>query len=132
MTAVHTVIALMRKKGSSCAPARDSDNPEHTPHRRPPRNGPTARTKLARLWETPLTSPLFDGGQNLFCIACACVGKVFTSVWELTIRHSSQQRCKQAHGDPVCTLQPLCSLLRAMLRLLPQHWLRLTSVSRTS
>lgn len=101
MIAVQTVIALMRTKGNSCAPGRDPDNPEHTPHRRPPRNGPTARTKLARLWDTPLTSPLFDAGQNLFCIACACFRELLTPMTRHTLCHSRQQQCKRATRQPL-------------------------------
>lgn len=89
MIAVQMVIMLMKTKGNSCAPGRDSDNPEHTPHRRPPKKGPTARTKLARLWDTPLTSPLFDGGQNLFCIACACIPKLLTMMRKHTLQQSA-------------------------------------------
>lgn len=65
---VAAAVTLIMKKGMSWDPGVGS--PENTAHISPPRNGPRARTPLAKLCAVPFTAPLFDGGANLFTIAC--------------------------------------------------------------
>ena len=80
---VPRAVTLMMKKGISCDPGVGS--PETTAHMRPPKKGPRALTPLARVWAVPFTAPRFDGGANLFTIACAC---------EITLSLAEKQQCK--------------------------------------
>lgn len=84
MDMVPAAVALIMKKGISWEPGPGS--PEKTAHMRPPRKGPSARTPLARLCAVPFTAPLFDGGANLFTIACASTQHTVTRAHDC-LRH---------------------------------------------
>ena len=84
MDMVPAAVALIMKKGISWEPGPGS--PEKTAHMRPPRKGPSARTPLARLCAVPFTAPLFDGGANLFTIACASTQHTVTRAHD-RLRH---------------------------------------------
>lgn len=80
----------MITKGMSWWPGMGS--PEKTAHMTPPKNGPSALTADAIDCAAPFTVPRFDGGANLFTMACAAGGP------EWKLRHSLVH--------PVCSADP--------------------------